>query len=75
MMKKKIAKKTDKSYFACDICGITKTQERWIYKSYQYIPDYVPITTKNTCRKCVYREEYGTKTYRKHMKEGSLDKK
>ena len=66
-MKGKIAKKVDRRYFACDICGTEKVHDRW-----KYISDHIPITTENTCRKCVYREEFGAKTFRKQMKEGSL---
>ena len=71
-MKGKIAKKVDRRYFACDICGTEKVHDRWKYRPMQYISDHIPITTENTCRKCVYREEFGAKTFRKQMKEGSL---
>ena len=71
--KERIAKKVDRRYFACEICGTEKVQDRWTYKSFQYIPDHMPKTTLDTCRKCVYREEFGSKTFRKQMKEKSLD--
>ena len=74
MTKERIAKKLDKRYFSCERCGKTKLQERWVYKPYQYIPDHIPAMTENTCKTCVYKEEYGRKKYRKRMKEGSLDK-
>ena len=72
MTKKRIVQKVDRRYFACDICGSEKVQDRWRYKSFQYIPDHIPITTESTCKKCVYREEFGTKTFRKQMKENTL---
>jgi len=72
MSKNKIINKQDRRYFACDICGTEKVHDRYQYKPLQYVPDYIPPTTNNTCRKCVYREEYGAKTFRKKMKENTL---
>jgi hypothetical protein len=37
------------------------------------VSDYIPPLQEPVCRKCVYREVYGSKNYRKKMKERSLD--
>jgi hypothetical protein len=71
-MKDKIIQKLTRTYFACDICSTEKVQDRYKYKPLQYVPDHIPPTTENTCRKCLYREEYGSKTFRKKMKENTL---
>ena len=73
--KERITSKTGRGYFACDICGTEKVQDRWIYKAFQHIEDHIPKTTFNTCKKCVYREEYGAKNFRKKMKENTLEQK
>ena len=73
--REKIANKIDRRYFECERCGIEKVQDRWVYKPFQYILDHIPTTTFNTCKKCVYREEYGAKNFRKKMKENTLEQK
>jgi hypothetical protein len=42
------------------------------YKPIKFVPDWEPEELI-VCRKCVYREVYGSKNYRKKMKEGTLD--
>jgi hypothetical protein len=63
----------ESSYSECAVCGITKNQAIYRYKAQQYIEDYIPPILEPVCRKCIYREIYGTKGYRKKMKERSLD--
>ena len=42
------------------------------YRQSQIIPDHEP-STLHVCKKCVYREEFGTKNFKKKMKEGVFD--
>lgn len=42
------------------------------YQPQQYVADYIPPKLI-TCKKCIYREYFGSKNYRKKMKEGVLD--
>lgn len=44
----------------------------YTYSSQQYVVDYVPPLL-TVCKKCLYREVYGSKNYRKQMKEGVLE--
>ena len=62
-----------KQYFECEMCGTKKVQGKYKYKPYQYIPDYEP-TSMITCKKCIYKEIYGSKTRAKMMKEGIIEK-
>ena len=55
----------------CNMCKDKSFGERWRYRNNQYIPDHIPKVL-TVCRKCVYRECYGSKTYRKKMKENTL---
>ena len=63
----------ESKYSECAVCGTIKNQAIYKYRAQQYIPDYVPEVLEPVCRKCVYREVYGTKKCRKKMKERSLD--
>ena len=65
----------ESSWETCTVCGTTKTQAVYKYKSMQMVSDYIPPLQEPVCRKCVYREVYGSKNYRKKMKERSLDGK
>ena len=62
-------------YSECAVCGTIKAQAVYKYRSQQYIPKYIPELIEPVCRKCVYKEVYGNKTYKKKMKERSLDEK
>tara|TARA_R110000765_G_scaffold83147_1_gene161640 strand:+ start:671 stop:913 length:243 start_codon:yes stop_codon:yes gene_type:complete len=63
----------EKEYGKCKICGTAKVQALYVYRNYQYISDYVPPILKPVCRKCVYKEVYGSKKFNKKMKERTLD--
>ena len=65
----------ENSWDKCTVCGTSKNQAVYKFKKMQMIPDYNPPLLEPVCRKCVYREIYGTKNYRKRMKERSLDGK
>ena len=60
-------------YFECTVCGITKTHAMYRFRHQQYIPTHTPKMLEPVCRKCVYKECFGNKNYRKEMKERSLD--
>lgn len=63
----------EREYAKCKICGTHKVQALYIYRSSQFVSDYIPPTLDPVCRKCVYKEVYGTKNFNKKMKERSLD--
>tara|TARA_R100000781_G_scaffold114634_1_gene85967 strand:+ start:1637 stop:1813 length:177 start_codon:yes stop_codon:yes gene_type:complete len=45
------------------------------FRHQQFVPRYEPPILEPVCRKCVYKECFGTKNYKKEMKERSLDGK
>ena len=57
----------------CSMCNDTRLGKRWEYKSYQSIPSYNPPILL-ICEKCVYKENYGNKTYKKAKKQNLLEK-
>ena len=57
----------------CDMCKDSKVGKRWEYRSQTLIPDYLPEIVL-ICAKCAYRENYGTKYYKKAMKQKILEK-
>ena len=63
----------ESEFSTCKICGKTKSQAIYKFKYAQYIPDHIPETLMPVCRKCVYKEVYGGKTWRKMKKEGTLN--
>ena len=63
----------EKEYGKCKICGTTKVQALYTYRSAQFVSAYIPPTLSPVCRKCVYKEVYGTKNMNKKMKEKTLD--
>ncbi len=58
--------------FTCEMCGKQAYVNKYRRRATQFIKDYIPPTLV-ICRTCVYREEFGTKNYRKKMKEGVFD--
>ena len=56
----------------CMMCEDTVGKFAYEYNPIQYITDYIPPTL-HTCKKCVYRELFGSSNFRKKMKEGVLD--
>jgi len=62
-----------KQYFECEMCGTKKVQGKYKFKPFQYIPDYEPIMV-TICKKCIYREVYGSKGRNKAMKAGEIEK-
>jgi hypothetical protein len=70
---RKIKLLAEKEYGKCKICGTTKVQALYTYRSAQFVSDYIPPTLSPVCRRCVYREVYGTKNLNKKMKERTLD--
>ena len=63
----------ESSYSECAVCGITKNQAVYKYKAQQYVEDYIPPMLKPVCRKCIYREVFGTKGVRKLMAENIIE--
>ena len=57
----------------CNMCKHTKLGKRWEYKNYQYIPSHSPAILL-VCEKCIYKENYGTKIYKKAKKQKLLEK-
>ena len=57
----------------CDMCKDTNIGKRWEYRSDSIVPGFVPEIVF-ICKKCVYRENYGTKFYKKAMKQKILEK-
>ncbi len=64
----KYVKSLGKQAQACEMCKDASFGERYRFRPYQMIPDHQP-SIMTVCKKCLYRENYGTKTYRKAMKE------
>ena len=58
--------------FTCQLCNKQANTKQFKYKPYQYIEDHIPQTL-TVCRECVYKESFGTKRYRKKMKEKALE--
>jgi hypothetical protein len=56
----------------CQMCKSGIGQWAYEYRSPQYIRDHEPPTL-HVCKKCCYRETFGSKIYVKKMKEGVLD--
>ena len=57
----------------CKICGKVKRTAMYRFRHEQIVPTYVPPLLTPVCRWCVYKEVYGSKNWRKKMKEGALD--
>ena len=57
----------------CSMCNDTRLGKRWEYKSDSLIPSYIPKILF-VCEKCIYRENYGSKFYRKAMKQKVFEK-
>ena len=62
-------------YSTCKVCGLTKAQAIYEFRHQKYVRGYTPPTLNPVCRKCVYKEVYGNKTFNKKMKERTLDDK
>ena len=58
---------------SCEMCKEDKIGKRWEYRSKTLIPNYLPEILL-VCEKCIYRENYGTKFYKKAIKQKLLDK-
>ena len=63
------------SYDICKICGKAKRMAMYKFRHTQYVRDYSPSILEPVCRHCVYKEIYGSKNWKKKMKEGVLDEK
>lgn len=64
---------TENEHSKCTVCGTFKTQATYRYKPQQFVPNHPPKTLQPVCRKCVYKEVYGSKNFNKKMKERTLD--
>ena len=62
-----------RSYFKCEMCGIQANSKMYTYQAISLVPNYEPRLFNKICRKCTYREVYGSKKANKMMKAGSLD--
>lgn len=65
----------ENSYAICKICGKSKRTAMYNFKHKQYVSSYSPSILTPVCRQCVYKEVYGSKNFRKKMKERILDGK
>ena len=63
------------SHGSCKGCGGDKRTAMYRFKPQQYVKDYSPRILKPVCRKCVYKEVFGSKNYSKNMKGRTLDEK
>lgn len=63
----------NKQYFSCQMCGNSYKQFPYEYRPTNFIYDYKPQLLKLVCKKCIYREIFGSKNANKEMKKGSLD--
>tara|TARA_R100001594_G_scaffold51450_1_gene84851 strand:+ start:945 stop:1226 length:282 start_codon:yes stop_codon:yes gene_type:complete len=57
----------------CEMCKDEKIGKRWEYRPQTLIVDYLS-SILIVCEKCIYRENYGTKVYKKAIKQKLLDK-
>tara|TARA_R100000664_G_scaffold33847_2_gene52332 strand:+ start:2685 stop:2963 length:279 start_codon:yes stop_codon:yes gene_type:complete len=57
----------------CEMCKDSKIGKRWEYRPKSLIIDYQPKIVV-VCEKCAYRENYGTKFYKKAIKQKLLNK-
>ena len=57
----------------CDMCKDTKIGHRWEYRSESLVPDFVAKIVL-ICKQCAYKENYGSKRYKKPMKQKLLEK-
>lgn len=65
----------ENSYETCKICGKSKRTAMYQFRHQQYVSNYSPSILTPVCRQCVYKEVYGSKNFRKKMKERTLDEK
>ena len=65
----------ENSYDICKICGKSKRTAMYKFRHQQYVSNYSPSILTPVCRQCVYKEVYGSKNFRKKMKERILDGK
>jgi hypothetical protein len=61
-----------KDNFKCEMCGKERYVNKYRRRATQFISNYKPPMLI-ICRDCCYKEEFGTKNYRKRMKEGVFD--
>tara|TARA_R100000808_G_scaffold12515_1_gene31138 strand:+ start:9323 stop:9550 length:228 start_codon:yes stop_codon:yes gene_type:complete len=57
-----------KEYFHCNRCGETRTTKVFLFKS------LVTEDQWNVCEPCAYKETYGTKGWRKALKDNKLER-
>ena len=57
----------------CGMCEDTKIGQRWEYRSESLVPDFVPEILV-ICRKCIYKEKYGSRDSKKAIKQKLLEK-
>ena len=63
----------ESSHELCKVCGGSKRTAVYRFRHQQYVENRIPPVLEPVCRQCVYKEVYGSKTFRKKMKERSLD--
>ena len=63
------------SYEICKICGKSRRMAIYEFRHQQFHEKHLPRILKPVCRHCVYKEIYGSKNWKKKMKEGVLDEK
>ena len=71
MALKKYVKYLGKNLDECEMCKSKVLGEKWRYRSPQTVSDWIPrILT--ICKKCAYRENFGSKFAAKAMKTNAL---
>lgn len=71
MALKKYVKYLGKTLDECEMCKSKVLGEKWRYRSPQMVSDWIPrILT--ICKKCAYRENFGSKFAAKAMKTNAL---
>jgi hypothetical protein len=71
MALKKYVKYLGKTLDECEMCKTKVLGERWRYRSPQMVSDWIPRTL-TICKKCAYRENFGSKFAAKAMKTNAL---
>ena len=71
MSLEKYIKSLGKIATQCEMCKDKSFGERFRWRAQQIIPSHIPALL-TVCKKCIYREEFGSKKRNKAMKENLL---
>ena len=62
----------NQTHLECVMCGKASKGKMFWYKHQKFVPDHNPEALHPMCKRCVYKEELGSKLLYKKMKGGSL---